>query len=191
MNVGEKLKSRFEEDAHCLGIDTKSKDHSVKAEKPVAKEAPHASFAPVDYAKLALLKPVSPIGSGVAKAAHAASVTLADPAVKKDLAAVKTVAAPLIKSGGATIATAAVATKCVLTMVNGAETMVAALATAQVELTPFGAASFAVAEVGFVGSALKLAKEIPKAIHDGRAAAPVVRDAAHHVMETFKKNLGR
>jgi hypothetical protein len=190
MNVGEKLKSRFEEDVHCLGIDTKSKDHAVKAEKPVAKEAPHASFAHVDYAKLALLKPAATIGSGVVKAFYAASATLADPSVKKDLAAVKTVAAPLIKSGGATIATAAVATKCVLTMVNGAETMAASLGTAQVELTPFGAASFAVAEVGFLASTVKLAEEVPKAIHDGRAAAPVVREAGHHVIETFKKNLG-
>ncbi len=191
MNIGEKLKARFADDAHSLGIDTKSKDHSVKTEKPVAKEPPHAAFAHVDYAKLALLKPAFTVASETAKTMHAASATMKDPSVKKDLAAAKTVAAPALMSGGAMIFTAARASKDVLTMVKGAETMVAALGTAQVELTPVGAASFLLAEVDFVRQTAALSKEVPKAIHDVRVAAPVVREAAHHLIETFKQNLGR
>lgn len=192
MNVSEKLKSTVEDAARHIGIDTKSKDHSVKTEKPVAREAPLASFAHVDYSKLAILKPTtSPVGSATLKAVHAAATTMKDPSVRKDLAAVKTVAAPLIMSGGATIGAAAGAAKAVITMVKGAETMAGALGSAQVELAPIGAASFALAEVAFVRSALDLNKALPKAIHDARVAAPVVREAAHHMMETFKKNAGR
>ena len=72
-------------------------DHSVKTEKPVAKEPPHAAFAHVDYAKLALLKPAFTVASETAKTMHAASATMKDPSVKKDLAAAKTVAAPVVR----------------------------------------------------------------------------------------------
>lgn len=189
MNISEKVKSTVEDAARHIGIDTKSKDPSVKTEKPVAKEAPHASFAHVDYSKLTLPKPA--IAAATVKALHAASVTMKDPSVKKDLAAAKTASAPLITSGGATIGAAVAGGKAVVTMVQGAETMAGSLGTGQVELTPIGAASFALAEVGFVGSSLTLKAELPKAIHDARVAAPVIREAAHHLIETFKQNLGR
>ena len=185
MNVGEKLKSRFEEDAHCLGIATKSKDSPVKAEKPVAKEPPHASFAPVDYAKLALLKPVSP-----AKAFHAASATLADPSVKKDLDAVRVAALPLVNATGAAVGDAAAAMGAAIGVSLALQAIVASGVTGQEELTPLAAGALVCCEVGFLKQAHSVYKDVSEVIDAGRAAVPVAREGAHTVMETLKKNLG-
>ena len=191
MNVGEKLKSRFESDAHCIGIDPPSKDHSGKTEKPAAKEAPVASFAHVDYGKLALLKPASAIASGTTKAIHAASVTLKDAGVKKDLGAAKVATLPLVTATGAVIADAAGAMGASIAVSLAVQSMAGAGVSGQEELTPLGAAAFACSEVTFLKQTNSLRQDLSKAMDAGRAAVPVVREAAHHLIEAFKHNLGR
>ena len=212
MHVGEKLKSAFEAAHQAIETEEKKLQKDVATVKSVLREIPR-TLGHVDYTKLAL-KPTQTIGApaGVraAKAtvravkaaihgaekeitrdARGAVATVKDPKVEASVGAAITASVPFVKSAGATAYAGSLVVRDVPRMADALDTVLGGTVTGQPEIALPAAVDLVLTTAQTIGDSVKLVRAESKAARDLHAAAPVIRGAAHEIVDTFKKSTGR